>query len=175
MRVIVYYLVIVVCLSGCVNRTEFGAKRPMRLSKYKAPVDPVVYRLIDTAALYQHIPVFTEQNPKPTYKYPDTYLKFYADGRVGTFHILEIEEAYHDVNVLNPKRASVGYYKYTNKGLVIRTNFEHPQGGGFINHDVVTPVKDTLTSIYHNYDKLQYSYYKKIKLPTKLLIFKPDW
>ena len=167
-------LLIALCFSGCSNRTEFGRKRPLKLSSHNDPVDPVVFTLIDTAAVYERINVFTERNPEPTYKYAKAYLKFYGNGRVGDFAMYNISEAFKDVKLLNPGRADVGYYKYKDaeKGLEIRTLFEHVQGGGFIKHRLVKSSNDTLT---FSYDNRQLTQYKKIKLPEKLLIYKPDW
>lgn len=162
----------IISISACSHRTEFGSKRLLKISKHNNPISNEVFKIIDTAVLYEYINHFSAHNPEPTYKYLKNYLKFYAAGRVGEFHIYKISEIFNDPTLLNPKRADLGYYKYDERGLIFKTLFEHVQGGGFIKHRVIKVTNDTLTAIY---DERDTSFYKKVAIPKKALVYTPDW
>lgn len=165
---------IFILLNSCSHRTEFGRKRLLKISRHNAPIDPKVFTLIDTASAYEYIHKFTLENPEPKYRYLNSYLKFYGNGRLGNFHIYDIKESMTDVSQLNPKRADIGYYKYDTQVFEIKTLFEHPQGGGFIKHTLVKSKNDTLIFVW-NGDHRDTSYYKKVIIPKTALIYSPDW
>ena len=159
MRLLLALLISVVVI-GCVTRTEFGRRR---LGKYgQIATDPRVYSIIDTTKLYEIISAVELPTSKPLTTVDKAYLKFYANGRVGTFH---------DDKSLDPKRAEIGYYEYDGKALQMRTFFEHPQGGGWIKGQLISFKGDTLQVTAQNI----LCTYRPLEIPPGLKHYTPDW
>ena len=171
-RLYLYAFVLSLVCFGCANRNEFGTRRPIYIGKKQTNFDPAVFKLIDTAALYEQEDVFTEQYPKAAGKYNKQYLKFYAGGRVGVFYINDIGDALKDITLLNPKRANLGYYRSSPEGFDIVTHFEHVQGGGFIKEKLIRSTSEMLEFSYDDHAGVKY---RKISLPKSALIYSPDW
>lgn len=158
-------IVISLSLMGCFgSRTEYGRKRTFNFERPNGEINRIVYTLVDTAKLYEEIP---RQKDYPFPIINKIYLKFYANGKVGEFLNCDM----NDITSLNPRKADMGYYWYNEKGLQIKTFFEHPQGGGWLKRKVVNFSNDTLCIDTGKYQ----TKYKGINLPKKFLVFTPDW
>ena len=95
------------------------------------------------------------------------YLKFYANGKVGTFYFYNLS----DMNSLNPKKADIGYYNYRDGQLIVQSYFDHVQGGGYVKEFFIK--KNDSTIVFTNIEYVHT--YKIINLPKNFLIYKPDW
>lgn len=153
-------LLISVLLFGCVTRTEFGRRRLGK--RGQIPIDSRVYRIVDTTKLYEILSAVEIPGAKPLTSVNKSYLKFYANGRVGTFY---------DDQSLDPKRAEIGYYRFDGKAVVMRTFFEHPQGGGWINNQVISFKGDTLAVTSQNI----LCKYRPLPIPVEKMNYTPDW
>lgn len=151
--------------AGCVTRTEFGRRRLAKSGPMAT--DTKVYSIIDTTKLYEIISAAEILNSKPLTSVNKTYLKFYANGRVGTFYKFQP----NDPGTLNPKKAEIGYYAYNGKEIVMRNFFEHPQGGGWIKDQIISFKGDTL----HISSQNILSKYQPLAIPQGLSNYKPDW
>jgi len=153
--------------TGCVTRTEYGRRRLMHIGGHQNIVSPEAYGIIDTAKLYQIASAVAIFDGKPLNSVNQVYLKFYSNGRVGTFY----SYSPGDVSTLNPKRADVGYYQYKEKHIEIKSFFEHPQGGGWVKEQIVKLHADTIQS---SKDQIL-TKYKVLPLSPTFLVYKPDW
>jgi len=128
-----------------------------------------VYKIIDTTKIYKRVSVLSINSKDSTYlkEFNKTFLKFYADGKVGEFF------SYDDIslNSLNPKKATIGVYKYSKGELTIQTYFRSPQGSGFIKDRLKKHTADFLEFGDENYS----SRYEKVDIPKEFLIYTPDW
>lgn len=152
-------------LAACATRTEFGRKRPAGGIVAKN-VDAHIFTSIDTAKVYE---IFSaEELPalKPLTSFNKTFLKFYPNGRVGTFYQFRAENA----NDLDPRKAEVGYFFEEGMQLFMRSYFEHPQGDGWVK-ELITFDQDTLIlSSGHIKSK-----YRPLKVTVEALKYRPDW
>lgn len=153
--------------TACVTRTQYGRRRLMQIGGHSIEVNSNVYNIIDTARLYQIVSAVAVSDNKPLNSVNKVFLKFYADGRLGTFYNYQPE----DIGSLNPKRADIGYYRYKDNQLEISTFFEHPQGGGWIKERITKLHRDTLQASTEQV----ITKYKMLDLSPGFLIYKPDW
>lgn len=167
MERLLWFILIALSFSGCGSRTEYGRKRLSRVGSHKLITDSIVYSLIDTAKLYEIVSAVSVSDNKPLNSMNKRYLKFYDNGRVGTFYVYRTD----DLSSLNPKRAEIGYYKYNGKNLEIKTFFEHPQGGGWVKELLTKYDNDTLEFISDGI----LSKYKALNIPKTFLVYKADW
>jgi len=160
-------ILLVALLTGCVTRTEYGRRRLIKIGAPQNNVNTEAYGIIDTAKLYQLTSAVSVFDGKPLNSINQVYLKFYSNGRVGTFYSYSPGE----VGSLNPRRADVGYYQYKENHIEIRTFFEHPQGGGWVKEQIVKLRPDTIQS---RTDQIL-TKYKVLPLSPAFLVYKPDW
>jgi len=160
-------LIIVLNLFSCVNRTEYGRRRLLHIGGNKFGKDSIVYNFIDTAKIYEIVSVVSRSDNKPLESMNKTYLKFYENGRVGTFYSFDK----NDLNSLNPRKAEIGYYKHNGENLEIKTFFEHVQGGGWMKENLIKSDHDTLFFVT---DHILSKYIMR-SLGKRFLIYKPDW
>lgn len=163
-----FILVLSFLLCACYHRTEYGKKRNKKdFSKILVSQNDSIFKIIDTTKIYERVTVLSLLDNRPYDNFKKIYLKFYNNGRVGTFYYFDKD----DIESINPKKADIGYYKFLNDDLIIQTYFEHPQGGGYTKDKLSQVSSDTLVLINEFYlDK-----YKAIPLPKYFLKFKPDW
>ncbi|WP_350292933.1 hypothetical protein [uncultured Croceitalea sp.] len=164
-------IMLTLLIASCVSyRNDYGRKR-FACCKFtmKRNTNSEVYKIIDTTKIYKLVSVLNIEGKDSTYlkdinKY---FLKFYADGKVGEFF------SYDDIslNSLNPKKATIGVYKYSKGKLTIQTYLETAQGGGF--------VKNRLKKSTDHYlefgDENNSVRYEKEEIPKEFLIYTPDW
>jgi hypothetical protein len=128
---------------------------------------PQAFQVIDTSKLYEKVSAVYIPDNKPLNSVNKTYLKFYANGRLGVFYAYDKENPAS----LNPKNADMGFYNFSDGKFTIQTHFDHPQGGGFI--------KDELEKMSEAKIALKggdiLSVYSSLTIPKTHLIFKPDW
>lgn len=157
-----------IILLSCSFRNEYGRKRFRNNGLDISPnTNENAYKIIDTTKLYEIVSCYDTVNNQPMFSLKKTFLKFYADGRVGEFYEFNSK----DVQTLDPKKAESAIYNYDGEKLVIQFYFEHPQGGGFIKNNVFKSSNDTLQLI----GRTNLSTYKAIEIPKSFLKFKPDW
>jgi hypothetical protein len=135
----------------------------------KRNTDNEVYKVIDTTKIYKLASVLNIDGKDSTYlkeinKY---FLKFYSDGKVGEFFYYDDI----DVNSLNPKKATIGVYRYSKGELTVQTYLETAQGGGFIKNRLKKSTADYLEFGDVNYSRR----YDKVDIPKEFLIYTPDW
>jgi hypothetical protein len=164
------FLLIISLLVGCLShKTEYGRKRLdyNRLST-KPNTNNAIYKIIDTTKLYRLISKDYDALNKQLGKTYSLHLKFYNNGRVGQF--FSYKES--DITSLDPKRARMGIYNYSNNKLHVEYYLETPQGDGLVDYEFnIEKNKDTLKLV----DK-EYSFsYKEVPLAKDFLIYKPDW
>lgn len=155
--------------TSCLNhRTEYGKKR-FRVDPFKMKQNnsDSIYKIIDTSKLYEKVLIFDIKRNNNLTVFKKIYLKFYKNGKVGTFYFFDK----NDKNSINPEKADIGYYNFSKKGLFIQTFFEHPQGGGYVKDKFNKISGDT---IYFGNDEYL-SKYQAVSLPNSFLIYKPDW
>ncbi|WP_298902624.1 hypothetical protein [uncultured Psychroserpens sp.] len=126
-----------------------------------------VYKIIDTTKLYKLTSILNITDSTYLKEFNKTYLKFYADGKVGKFH------DYDDTNVnsLNPEKATLGVYRYSKGKLTIQTYLQTAQGGGFIKDKLN---KNTADFLEFGDEESSWKYVK-VDIPKEFLIYKPDW
>ena len=161
------FIIIGFSLINCSKKNEYGRKR-FDGNFYKTDVNPVVYTMVDTSKIYQIVSGVSLPDNKPLTSLNKTYLKFYGNGRAGTFFSYNPK----DPGSLDPKKADIAYYRYKDGGIELETFFEHVQGGGWVKDKMVASGNtDTLSFVS---DKIL-TKYKKLDLPKEFLIYKPDW
>lgn len=170
-----FFLFLALCLVGCFasRNSEYSVRVPVARFSFKPNVDENVYQMIDTASFYfselingQYMMDGNDGKPRDI-RLRRGGLKFYADGRVGSFNDTDLS----DVSSFDPRKASMGLYSLSKKGFFIAFASHSPQAGVFIIKETILSKGDTL--IVKN-DSYEYKYLRK-KLPDQLLVFKPDW
>jgi hypothetical protein len=164
-------------LTGCfVSKDGYSQiRRPLSRFSVKPSQSADVYALIDTGALYLRIKI----NGMDSLEYvPGKYIKvaekqnsikFYANGRAAGFQNVDFKSP----GSLDPTKARMGMYGIWKKkdGLYEESISHSPQAGVFLIKRKITVKGDTL---YLDDGKFDYMYIKK-KIPSHLLIYKPDW
>lgn len=155
-------------ISCLAYKNEYGQKR-FRYNRFtiEANTNNNVYQLIDTTKIYEVISIEEINYKKKLGIVNKSYLKFYANGRLGEFYGYNK----NDINSLNPKKARMALYNYKDNKLIIQFYFYYPQGDGLRKEMFHKFERDTLELISENY----LSKYKMIPLSKEFLIFKPDW
>ncbi len=165
-----FLLIIVTLFVGCSgHRTEYGRKRfDYNRFSTKPNINNTIYKIIDTTKLYRLISKDYDALNKQLDKAYSLHLKFYNNGRVGQF--FSYNE--NDLTSLDPKRARMGIYNYSNNILHIEYYLETPQGNGLVDYEfIIEKNKDTLKLV----DKEYHFNYKEVALKKEFLIYKPDW
>ncbi len=156
-------------MASCVTyRNDQGRKRFICCKfTMKRNTNNAVYKIIDTTKLYELVAVLNIQDSTYLEEFNKSFLKFYADGKIGRFYTYDK----NDTNALNPKKAAMGVYNY-NKGILrIQTYFYHVQGGGFLKYRLKKSTTDFL-----EFGTAETSWkYTKIDIPKEQLIYTPDW
>lgn len=164
-------LILTLLTANCVSYRNDSGKKRFICCKFtmKRNTNNEVYKIIDTTKIYKLASVLNIEGRDSTHlkeinKY---FLKFYADGKVGEFFYYDDI----DLNSLNPKKATIGVYKYSKGELTIQTYFRSPQGSGFIKDRLKKHTADFLEFGDENYSNR----YEKVDIPKEFLIYTPDW
>ncbi len=169
------YSILLIIVTGCVSN-DFGQRR-FGLNRFSIePSSNAKFNeLIDTSAFYEivfsaaYIEKYDLQNHK-------SGLQFYDDGKVATFSGID----YEDPSSLDPRKAAMGYYNYSEKGFYIQSLTEIP-GGIYHRHDdevlLDLSTEDTLfiRSSKSATSSDPISTYVKKKLPQEAISLMPDW
>ena len=162
-------ILLILITVGCVTyRNDSGRKRFICCKfTMKRNTNNDVYKIIDTKKVYKLVSVLNTQDSTYFKEINKLFLKFYADGKVGKFY------NYDGINVnsLNPKKATIGVYRYSKGALTIQTYLQTAQGGGFIKDILKKSTADFLEFGDEDYSRR----YKKINIPKEFLIYTPDW
>lgn len=165
----------VVLMTGCFStRNSHNMVRvPINRFPFKSNTNESVYQMIDTASFYltvaldgQHMIMNNDGKPRDI-RSRNGGLKFYANGRVGSFSQTNSSE----VGSLDPKKARMGLYCLNEDGFFAGFASHSPQAGVFIIKEKIKIKGDTLIM---GTDKFEFKYLRK-KLPDQWLVFKPDW
>lgn len=164
-------LLLTLLTASCVTyRNDFGKKRFICCKfTMKRNTNNEVYKIIDTTKVYKLVSVLNIQDKDSSYlkEINKSFLKFYADGKVGDFYNYDAT----NINSLNPKKADIGVYNYSEGVLTIQRYFYHVQGGGFIEDRLKKCTADFLEFGDEDYTRR----YMKIDIPAAFLIYTPDW
>lgn len=165
------FIILILLTASCVTyRNDYGRKRFICCKFTMKPnTNNEVYKIIDTTKIYKLASILSIQDKDSTYmkEISKYFLKFYADGKVGQF--------FHDdditLNSLNPKKATIGVYRYSKEELTIQTYSQNAQGDGFIKNRLKKSTADFLEFGDEDYSKR----YEKVDIPKDFLIYTPDW
>lgn len=128
-----------------------------------------VYKIIDTTKVYKLTSILNVEGKDSTYlaEINRYFLKFYANGKVGQFF------DYDNINLnsLNPKKATIGVYRYSREKLTIQSYLETVQGGGVVKNKLKNSTADYLEFG----DEYYVARYEKIDIQKEFLIYTPDW
>ncbi|WP_191858113.1 hypothetical protein [Hanstruepera ponticola] len=166
---IIMSLLLILLLSSCVSRNQYGIVRPnkIRFSNKKC-FDEKVFEKVDTSAIY----LIEYKWPKKNDKRYSGY-KFYSDNKVAFFINVNIDS----INALNPKKAQMGFYSTCSGKNNIQIAYYHVQSGIFKSKKEFEIINDTLVVTNLKSPQASYSvkkYYKQNLKPNEL-IYKPDW
>ncbi|MCF6348614.1 MAG: hypothetical protein L3J20_09995 [Flavobacteriaceae bacterium] len=162
-------VLLLITLNSCFSyKTKYGKKR-FKYNKFtiKFNTNNNAYNIIDTSKIYKIISSEEINYKKKLEIVTPTYLKFYANGRLGIFQNYDK----NNIKSLDPKKSRMAIYNYTGDELIIQIYFNHPQGGGLVKSKLFRLEEDTLELKSENYLEK----YKKLSLPKDFLIYKPDW
>jgi hypothetical protein len=162
-------------LFGCFPaKNEFGKLR-FSTSRFKLkPNTNLEYlSVVDTSCFYVsiHSKEFTKKYNLENYV---TGYKFYDKGRVGIFKGIDFSKP----ETLNPKRASMCYYNYSEKGFFIESLIPTPGGRHVLTKEKIIDMRNDSLIVKNYNSSVSYndtSYYKKTKLPKEFLKYNPDW
>lgn len=167
--------IIFIMFSSCIPRNKSGYVRVNRPSLQK--FENRISSMIDTTALY-HCVMFDGQtqssyNSVEPIKEKNIFLKFYGDGKVGRFNKLDTI----NLETINPKNATMGYYCSNSNGNNISLVSYHVQSGVRVIHYQYKTSNDTLIEYRHEEysNKLRTITYIKRDINPALLVYKPDW
>lgn len=166
---IIFLFFLIICLTNCVSRNEYGIVRPneIRFSNKNCD-DETVFDKIDTSAIYL-FQIKTLDTGEP---FLNGY-KFYAENKVAYFINIKIDST----KSLNPKNAQMGFYNTCSETNNIQIAKYHVQSGVYKSKKEFEIDNDTL--IIKNLESPQSSFriekYYKRKLKPNELIYKPDW
>ncbi|MEM0542326.1 hypothetical protein WFZ85_06835 [Flavobacterium sp. j3] len=161
----VILIVLLLQISCSTKKNEFNQYR-YKISRFTIkPLENLeLYKVIDTSSIYILTNIYNFG--KQDINIPQA-LKFYKNGRIAKFK----NSKYNSIELLNPKRAEMGFYKLYKNELEIEFMSNSAQSGNFLVKKKIMINKDTITSFYGDF---KYEYIK-YKLPDNYLIYSPDW
>jgi hypothetical protein len=179
----ILYAFLMVLIVSCASKNEYGRFRA-KTSRFsiKATENPSVYQVIDTSSFY----LLTSVDGKKKYSNDSDYgkekkisnkgsgLKFYSNGRVGFFNSVILDKN----EELDPRKAVMGYYQIINDEMTMEFLRHHVQSGPYISvkNILKSNNKELRIESYKKTNPIKsMEQYKRIKLDTKYLIYKPDW
>ncbi len=177
------FIFLLVFLVGCFPSKNVFEKPRFKLSRFsiKPNTNKEVFSIIDTTCFYKWIKIddkdyfINSKSEKQKVSTLKSGLKFYKNGKVGNFWEYDASI----VSSVNPERAEMGLYNYTEEnGLRIQFIYYHVQSGYFIaKNKLLNKVGDTLVVESIKTAQGGGDIYKYVKetLPKAALKYKPDW
>ncbi|WP_131494669.1 hypothetical protein [Flavobacterium aquatile] len=177
-RVHLYIFIFLVSIitQSCSHLNEFGQRRVnFNFERIKPNKDNQAYEIIDTTKLYKLIAIenrLQDENMKLEFKKNvdsnPKYLKFYANGRVGEFRNINL----NNVESYNPKKAESNLYQFKNKKFIIQSYFVNAQCGQCFVKQILRKNPNGEIEVLSG----DFTYtYNPINISKDFLIYKPDW
>ena len=146
--------------------TKFNIK-PTKNKEYTKHIDTSVFYMAVFSEEY--IKEYNLENFKSGFK-------FYGDGKVGHFKGVNFNEA----ESFNPKKATMGYYNYSDEGLFIEYVYEIPGGIYKVAKNQLIVSESSIDTLVIKTFKSATSAEKKTKyvkreIPKEALNYKTDW
>ncbi|KQB41121.1 hypothetical protein [Flavobacterium aquidurense] len=126
-------------------------------------------KVVDTTKLYELQSVFSLTDNNYLNPFKRRYLKFYRGNKVAMFYSFNID----DIGTLDPEKADMGYYNYSNGKITTQIYFESPQSEGYIKEKYIIIKNDANIIKFKGNNYIDE--YKILDLPKEFLIYKPDW
>jgi len=170
-------LCLVVIVFSCIstkNDYEMVRFKPNRFT-IKPNKNKNYIQHIDTTVFYMAIlsEEFVEKYNLENFK---SGIKFYGKGRVGRFKGVD----FNNVESFNPKKATMGYYNYSDEGFYIEDIYEIPGGTHRLSkHEVLLSESSKDTLVIRTFKSATSAdktvkYVKKV-IPKEVLNYKSDW
>lgn len=132
-------------------------------------------KYIDTSAFYMiiHSEAYRKEYNLENFK---TGIKFYSDGKLGHFKGVN----FNRVTSFNPKKATMGYYNYSDEGFFVEYVYEIPSGAYRVAKKQILlneSSRDTLVikTFKSATSAEKINKYVKKTIPTEALNYTPDW